>query len=170
MDAQIRVLTEQDAAQLFRLRRRALLDAPYAFVSAPADDLVSSEQAARKQLRRGGDAAVYGAFTDGLAGMLGWYRSRHLKEAHKVFLWGMFVVPEARRRGLGRALLDAVIAHASALPGSAALYLGVSSGAPAARTLYEQAGFSVWGTDRDAIRVDGRSYDEHHMVRRIAPD
>src|SRR5271166_6005205 len=161
MDVQIRVLTEQDAGELFRLRRLALLDAPDAFLAAPEDDLYASESATREQLRRGSDAAVFGAYTEGLAGMLGLYRASHVKSAHKAFLWGMFVLPASRRRGLGRALLDAAIAHARTRTGIAAVHLSVSSGATAARRLYEQAGFRVWGTERDAIRVGRRSFDEY---------
>jgi len=102
--------------------------------------------------------------------MLGLYRASHVKSAHKAFLWGMFVLPASRRRGLGRALLDAAIAHARTRTGIAAVHLSVSSGATAARRLYEQAGFRVWGTERDAIRVGRRSFDEYHMVKRFAPD
>jgi RimJ/RimL family protein N-acetyltransferase len=169
MSVQIRVLTEQDAGEFFRLRRRALLEAPEAFLAAPEDDLVSTEAAAREQLRRAG-AAVFGAYSDVLAGMLGLYRGSHAKSAHKVFLWGMFVRPESRRQGLARALVEAAIAHASGLPGVAVVHLSVSGGASAARRLYEAAGFRVWGTEPDAIRVAGRSFDEFHMLRRTAPE
>jgi RimJ/RimL family protein N-acetyltransferase len=170
MDLQIRVLTEKDAGELFRLRCQSLLAAPEVFLASPGDDLVSSEDAARELLMRGGDAAVFGAFADGLQGMLGLYRATHLKSAHKIHLWGMFVLPQWRRRGVGGALLHAAIAHARTLPGVSSVHLGVSGAAPAARRLYERAGFTVWGVEREAIRLDGRSFDEHHMVMRVSAD
>jgi|SRR5208282_4622255 len=170
MGLQVRVLTEGDASALFRLRRESLLDAPPAFLASPGDDLVSSEDAARELLMRGGDAAVFGASTDGLHGMVGLYRDRHLKSAHRIHLWGMFVQPEWRRQGVGGALLDAAIGHARTLKGVSSLHLSVSDAAPAARRLYEQSGFTVWGVERDAIRFEGRSFDEYHMAMEMRSD
>jgi GNAT superfamily N-acetyltransferase len=167
MDRRIRQLTERDAVELFALRRESLLDAPCAFLASPGDDMVSSEEAARELLRRGVDAAVYGAYTDTLNGMVGLYRDRHLKSAHKIYVWGMYVRPQWRRQGLGRALLDAAIGHARTLPGLSAVHLSVSGAAPAALSLYAQTGFTVWGVEPNAIRLEGRCFDEHHMLIRM---
>lgn len=54
------------------------------------------------------------------------------------------VVPAARRRGLGRALLDAARREASRR-GARAMFLEVSSGNRAARALYSAAGFAEVG-------------------------
>ncbi len=170
MDLKIRVLTDKDAGEFFRLRCQSLLAVPEAFLASPGDDLVSSEDAARELLRRGLDAAVFGACTDGLHGMLGLYRARHLKCAHKIHLWGMFVLPEWRRQGIGNALLHAAIAHARALQGVSSVHLSVSGATAAAERLYQRAGFAVWGLEPEAIRFDGRSFDEHHMVMKVSAD
>jgi hypothetical protein len=87
--AQIRELGAVDAEPLFRLRRHALLDAPLAFAACPEDDLATSVAAVRELLSRGRGSAVFGAFHPELVGMLGLYRDRHVKAAHKVHLWGM---------------------------------------------------------------------------------
>ena len=110
---------------------------------------------------------VIGAFDPGLVGAIGLHRDRHRKAAHKVHLWGMYVTPGHRHRGVGAALLDAVLAHAATLPGVDAVRLTVSDAAPAARRLYERAGFHVWGTEPEALRYEGRSVVEHHMARRV---
>jgi tRNA threonylcarbamoyladenosine biosynthesis protein TsaB len=54
------------------------------------------------------------------------------------------VAPEARRRGLGRALLDAAAAHAVSL-GAQRLFLEVSTANDAALALYRGAGFAQAG-------------------------
>jgi GNAT superfamily N-acetyltransferase len=60
-------------------------------------------------------------------------------------LFGMFVEPEARGRGVGAALVEAVIAWARAR-GAAWLHLGVTSTNHAAMALYERCGFRPTGT------------------------
>jgi ribosomal protein S18 acetylase RimI-like enzyme len=53
----------------------------------------------------------------------------------------LYVVPERRGRGLGRALLEAAMAHARER-GAAHIDLGTSEDDVAARALYESAGFT----------------------------
>jgi [ribosomal protein S18]-alanine N-acetyltransferase len=57
--------------------------------------------------------------------------------------------PEARRRGVGRALVGAVLDVARAVPGLVtAVHLEVRRGNDAALRLYEQAGFAIVGERR----------------------
>ena len=163
----LRLLRPDDAAVYVALRREALLDAPLAFLSSPEDDVAGSLEAARRQLRPSPHAAVFGAFDPALIGMLGLYRDRHRKAAHKVHAWGMYVTPAHRRRAVAAALVDAVVAHARAMPGVAWLHLSVSDAAPAAARLYERAGFQRWGTELDALRYDDQVVSEHHLALRL---
>jgi ribosomal protein S18 acetylase RimI-like enzyme len=57
------------------------------------------------------------------------------------YLEELYVVPERRGRGLGRALLEAVMGHAKER-GAAHIDLGTSEDDVAARALYESAGFT----------------------------
>ncbi|HUF57808.1 MAG TPA: GNAT family N-acetyltransferase [Thermohalobaculum sp.] len=69
------------------------------------------------------------------------------------------VVPAARGRGLGRALLDALTAAAAA-DGAARLVLEVAESNAAARRLYAAAGFAVIGRRRGYVhRADGTRED-----------
>jgi RimJ/RimL family protein N-acetyltransferase len=47
------------------------------------------------------------------------------------------------------------------------VHLSVSDATPAARRLYERAGFEVWGSEPDALRYEGESHLEHHMLLRL---
>jgi len=60
---------------------------------------------------------------------------RHL--AHEGYIVNMYVDPQGRRRGIGRALLDAVVASAPAL-GLRGFFLHATA---QGRPLYEEAGF-----------------------------
>jgi RimJ/RimL family protein N-acetyltransferase len=160
----IRLLGDGDAEAYVELRRRALLDAPLAFAASPADDFAASPEAVRAQLRRAPEAVILGAFRDGLIGVVGLFRDRHLKASHKVHLWGMYVAPAHRRQGVAAGLLEAALRHARSLPGVSWVHLSVSAAAPEARRLYERAGFQVWGTEPEALCHDGRTVEEHHMA------
>ena len=163
MTSQIRILNEDDAGELFRLRHGALLDSPLAFLASPEDDLASSEVAVRELLKPQRESVVFGAYTQGLVGMLGLSRASQRKAAHKVRLWGLFVLPAFRRQGVGMRLLDAAICYARSLEGAASVHLSVSESADAARHLYERAGFETWGVEPDAVRFEARSASERHM-------
>jgi ribosomal protein S18 acetylase RimI-like enzyme len=160
----IRPIGDEDADAYSALRRAALLDTPLAFGASPTDDFVSTSEAVREQLRRAPEWVLLGAFEPDLAGAVGVMRDRHVKASHKAHLWGMYVAPGHRHRGVGAALVRAAIDHARTLPGVSWVHLGVSAAAPAARRLYERAGFEVWGTEPDALRHDGETASERHMA------
>jgi len=166
--ATIRHLHDQDAGTYAELRREALLESPLSFASSPADDLVSSPEAVRDQLRRSPESVILGAFRPGLVGTVGLYRDRHLKASHKAYLWGMYVAPGHRRQGIARELLQAALGHARALRGVSWVHLSVSSAAPEARRLYETVGFRLWGTEAEALRHGGQTVAEHHMALPLA--
>lgn len=79
----------------------------------------------------------------------------------------MYVDPECRRRGVGGALLDAVIAHARSLTGLRQLKLGVNATNGAARALYESRGFALIGLEPQALCIDGQFYDEAFYLLRL---
>ncbi len=78
----------------------------------------------------------------------------------------MYVAPEHRRGGVGRALLGFVVAHARAC-GVRQLKLGVNRSNLAARELYLSAGFVAFGIEPDALFVDGAYYDEERSILRL---
>lgn len=157
----VRTLLPAEAEAYVALRREMLVDAPFAFLASPGDDFASDPNAVREALRA---APTFGAFDPALVGTVGLIRERHAKSAHKANVWGMYVTPRARRRGVGRLLMEAAVAHARSMAGVTQVTLSVSDATPGARALYESLGFRVWGTEPRAMRVDGRAADEHHMV------
>jgi ribosomal protein S18 acetylase RimI-like enzyme len=69
------------------------------------------------------------------------FRPSLWKESLDCYLEELYVVPERRGRGLGRALMEAAIALARDR-GAADIHLGTSEDDVAARALYESLGFS----------------------------
>jgi ribosomal-protein-alanine N-acetyltransferase len=76
------------------------------------------------------------------SGMLGFLVARHL--APEWELENIVVAPSARRKGLGKQLLNALLSAARET-NSSAVFLEVRESNAAARTLYEKAGFERTG-------------------------
>ena len=153
----IRPLEDRDLDAYAVLRRRALLEFPLAFAASPETDVVV-------QIGKAPDWMLFGAFAPELAGIAGLIRMRHPKAAHKLHLWGMYVLPSHRRRGLAAALLAAAVEHARSMDGIAWIQLGVTDAAADARRVYERAGFVSWGREPDALRWEEESVGEEHMA------
>lgn len=157
-------LDAADAEAFVAVRRAALLDAPFAFAASPEDDPAVSVEFVRSAMGRP-DQAVFGYFDDGaLLGIVGIARVSGSKQHHKARVWGLYVAPAARRRGLGRLLLDAVLQHARSWSTVDQVHLSVTATAKAAFHLYSSAGFHVWGVEPRAFQLDGISVDESHLV------
>ena len=77
------------------------------------------------------------------------------------------VAPEARRRGLGAALLDGCLAEAAAA-GAERLHLEVSAANAPAIALYTRAGFAETGRRRGYYAGDGGREDALLMSRSLA--
>ena len=75
----------------------------------------------------------------------------------------MYVPLERAGIGLGRALLQALLARASALPGLLQIDLTVTAGNRRAQALYEHCGFTGVGLWPRAILVDGIYHDKVRM-------
>ena len=163
---QVRILTHCDAEAFIALRRERLIVAPRAFAESVAEhDSLSPEAIAARLKITSGDNFVVGAFVDDqLAGIAGFSRILRAKSRHKGVIWGVFVRENARGKGVGRALLQALIEHARREPGLEQIQLTVSVGQTAARSLYLSLGFEVFGHERHALKVDGEYVDEDHMV------
>lgn len=168
----IRPLTPADAAAYRAIRLRMLREHPEAFSDSAEEREREPEAAFNERFAsrvEGPDRFVLGAFDgEALVGTVGFYRHDGPKLAHKGGIWGMYVAPEARGRGVGRALLDAAVARVAATcPGVAWLQLGVATENGPAQRLYERAGFRTFGVEPAAMIVGGRVIDEALMARRV---
>jgi len=167
---EVRVLHPADAPAFWRLRLEALEQEPFAFAEAPEEHRATNAESLAARLADSSDSFVLGLFADGeLQGMLGFARDHRLKLRHKALIWGVYVSPQCRGQGAGRALMQACLDRAAAIEGLRQVKLGVAQVNAAARALYESFGFEVYGEERASMLVQGEPVTELHMVRIITP-
>jgi RimJ/RimL family protein N-acetyltransferase len=158
--ATIRLLTPEDAVLYRDIRLEALAAHPEAFASAFAREQEKPLAWFEERLTT---SDVFGAFiAEELVGVAGFWRQGGAKTEHKAVLWGMYVRPDARNSGVARRLVDAVAAHAAARVEQ--LQLAVVSENAAAIRLYTAAGFVEYGREAEALKLDGRYFDEILMA------
>lgn len=158
----IRRLTIGDATEYRALRLRSFRDHPEAFTTSYAELEREAIETTHKRLASP-HIKLWGAFEDGqLAAYVGLDREMRTKCRHKAVLVGMYVAPEFTGRGIGRALVDALMAQAK-MDGIELIVLTVTEGNDKAVQLYERCGFRSFGIEPHAIKVDGRAYAKNHM-------
>lgn len=162
---ELRELTSDDAAIFWPLRLRALREEPYAFGSDFEDAKGRPLDEIARQLAGEGDDFTLGAFENGsLVGIVTFHRQVGKKAQHTANVFGMYVASEAQGRGIGGALLDALLSRARTLPGLEQIYLGVVTTQAAARGLYRSRGFESYAVVRHGLKVDDTYLDEEGMV------
>lgn len=153
-----------DEPALHALRLEALAAHPEAFGSSLAEESRGLLDWLAAHLAAG---RIYGAWDgDDLAGMAGLWLEAAEKKRHRGGLWGMYVRPASRGRGVGGALVRHVLDRAAAA-GLEQVHLGVGAGNSAARALYEACGFVAYGTEPRALKIGAAYVDEILMVGRL---
>jgi len=168
-DMTIRLLRAADAAAFQRLRLEGLREAPASFAGSPEDEQDTPLAEVARRLEAPAGAGVLGAFDgEALVGIVGLARDTRAKLAHKGHVWGMYVHPRARGRGLGRELMQAAIAQARAMPGVERLTLVADTTNAPAIALYESLGFVAYGREPDAVRIAGVPHEDLLMSLPLA--
>jgi RimJ/RimL family protein N-acetyltransferase len=165
-DLSVRQLQPSDLDAYKALRIHVLSHHEKAFTSdAAAEALRSAQSYAGRLGNDDSHAFTLGAFRgDRLVGAVTCEHDARVKVQHLGHIIGMMVHTEEQGRGVGSALLGALIERASADAELHQLTLNVTAGNAAAERLYERSGFTRYGTHARAIRVDGKFFDKHHML------
>src|SRR5471030_16263 len=165
----IRRLTPSDAAAFRSLRLMGWRESASAFGSSYEEECDMPLSTTEARLAPDSGRKVFGAFDgDRLVGIVGLARETALKVRHKAFVYAMYVAQSHRGRGIGRRLMEQVLACAATLDGVQRMTISVTAGNVEAVGLYESLGFIEFGREPDSMNVDGRFYDEIMMSRALA--
>jgi RimJ/RimL family protein N-acetyltransferase len=169
IDLAVRELQPSDVQAYKALRDHALTHYEDAFTSDAATEAQRTAQSYASRLGADADGSfTLGAFLgDRLVGAVTCERDPRTKVRHLGHVTAMMVYREEQGRGVGRALMDALIARAAADPELHQLTINVTAGNAVAEGLYERAGFVRYGTLPRAIRVGGRFLDKHHLLLQL---
>ena len=159
----IRRILEDDWQAWRDVRLEALQLRPEAFGGSFEDERKRSEEDWRRGLRQ---VTAFAYCEPGaIAGIAVYAQSAATKMSHRASLFSMYVRPQARGKGVGSALVKAVLneARGKALQ----VHCNVVTTNDHARALYESHGFAIYGTEPRALKVGDRFYDEYLMVCRL---
>lgn len=163
-DFDIRPVTRAEASTWRELRLEALKNHPIAFMSSYEEwvkrDLDSF--AARIPEPDGADV-LFGVYVAGeLGGFAGFRREPDAKERHKGYMWGVYLRPALRGRGIAEAMIVRLLEHARRHV--SLLRCSVTAENAAAADLYRRLGFVDYGVEPRSLRYEGRDYDEALLV------
>lgn len=158
----IRILSADDLSIWKQIRLEGLLESPLAFGESHENELAKKDSEQVEQLQK---STIFAYFDDSdkIIGTLGFYINQAGKACHRGHLFCMYVVPQYRRQGIGKKLMDA--AEKYAVTKVQQLHLAVVTTNHSAVELYKKIGFTICGTEPRSLLIDGFYYDEHLMVK-----
>jgi ribosomal protein S18 acetylase RimI-like enzyme len=166
MTFQIRPIVASEFEALHALRLFGLREYPDAFGATYEEDAALPPERIRNRFTITEENFVIGAFAeDGrMVGMAGFKREDRIKTRHKGFIWGMYVLPEARRHGIASHMLQEILNRARQLEGLCQVTLGVITTCEPAVRLYRANGFEENGLERGCLRQGDEYHDNLNMV------
>jgi len=145
-------------------------ESPAAFTSTLSERAALPRTWWENRLKSGaatGDIVFGACCQEVLAGAVGLSINNRTRTRHKATLFGMYVHPDFRGRGIATDLIDELLEYATTNPQLLELQLTVTENNTPARQLYQQKGFNAWGREPRAIAEAGGFLDKIHMRRKV---
>ena len=168
-EVRIVTLDPERWAEFRELRLQALRGDPTAFGSSYEESVEEPEAFWRGRLedaqRKVENITLFAEADGRLVGMMGMFRRFRIKTKHVATVFGVYVDPAARGRGIARQLMQALLDEIACLPEIVKLELTVNTENPVALRLYRHFGFEIVGTVHLGLKIGERYYDEYLMEK-----
>ena len=163
---ELRLLTADDAEAFWHLRLEALRNDPASFADSAEEHTETTIETTRGLLSKSDPISnfVVGVFEHGqMIGTAGFFRRPNNKEHHKGHIWGVYVRPQSRGKGVGSALMKEIVRRAESIEGVEQITLVASANLPAQR-LYESVGFESYGIEPHSLKIGAEYVNDVLMV------
>lgn len=164
---EIRRLERSDWSQLKELRIHGGENSPNAF-GVTLEELKTKPDESYQDMIT--NDYYFGAFlrsTNQLVGCMGFYQGKITKMKHRGTICSVYVRPESRGLGIGRALIETIIRFVKEnKPEIIQLHLSVGVLNEPALRLYQLVGFEIYGTEPRSLisEVDGLEYVDEYLM------
>ena len=152
------------------LRLRALKDEPQAFASSYEKEKEALDEEWQNQLKSdkngNGDWVVLAGNGEQLVGMVGAWQSDEDKKNNIANIFGVFVVNEARGKGISKLLMSSLLDLLTNTTPLKKVILGVNTDQTVAVNLYKRIGFKKIKT-YNILLGDGKYHDEYVMEKEL---
>ena len=163
----IREITPKDAEAFRELRRASVMQNEGGFASA-LDEWISKSLTEISEILEDEFTSpndfILGAFEqEQLVGMIGFFRPARPKLERHGHIWGTFLLPAYRNKGIAGKLLDELVKRAKQMQGIEQIQLTTLNQYKSSVLLYKSRGFRVFATEKAAVKVGDDVYDELYM-------
>lgn len=165
----IRKLQVEDAEAYWKLRLQALYEYPRSFGASYEEVKDKPIERIIERFSASDSNFILGAFSEPeeLIGMAGFRRETFLKMRHKGTVWGMYVDRAYQGRGIGQRLMQELLHRVRKIPELEQIQLYVVDTNEHAKRLYQSVGFTTYGLEIHAMKLDDSTYvNEEFMVYR----
>lgn len=167
-----RILNKKDATSYSQIRRFALQESLYAFSDSIEDEINKTINEYEQEIEKQGlplENFTLGAFNNlnQLIGFVKFKRDQRSKARHRSSFHSLYVLPEYRKKGIAKLLINEIIKQAHLLPGLEQLQLStIISEKYSLVKFYELFNFQILGSliSEDLI-IEGNYVDAVYMVK-----
>ena len=151
------------------LRLRALKTEPQAFSSLYEKEIVYPDTKWQQRLQNvesGKSWIFFGKLNGKLVAIIGTYKDEEDMKNYQVWIFGAYVDPEARRKGIAKLLMEKMLGELKKHKDITVVKLGVNINQESAKKLYEKFGFRTIKTET-VLFGDGLKHEELIMELRF---
>lgn len=166
MNINVSQLSHDHSAEYLALRRVSEIDLPQYVGPSAERELMAGDDGIASILSayRSEGTLIFGAFASNeLVGVIAISRRLSPKFKHRAFIWGMYITPEYRKVNIGGLLLRRAKEWAIGHSEVKVLWLQVTTSNKPAVSFYNKHGFTVYGTEPQALYALGDFHDVHYM-------